>query len=102
MQNGTLVTYSSHGSTYYGFIVGPCDYDGMGSVNAYAIRYVMKQDESPRRPYTIVAADQLRLVTEFPEDFFMAGHWSATPNDRTEIWDLKREQDRILVVGRPK
>lgn len=92
---GTLITFGSRGDTYTGFIIGRCCYDGLledvdQEFNAYVVRYtVKKDDEVPKKPYTIVDRNIVEPITEYPEDFSVMGHWSATPKDRVVEWVLE-------------
>jgi hypothetical protein len=96
-ERGTLVRFHSGSSEYVGFVIGTCSYDNGGPDNAYVVRYVFT-GSPPHKPYTIVAADAVEVVADFPENFNVGGHWSATPKDRADEWVLKRESGRILVV----
>jgi len=95
-QKGTLLKFSSGGSTYTGFVIGTCSYDNAGEDNAYVIRYVFV-DESPRKPYTIVAMDEVELVRKFPANFHVGGDWSATPEDRCKEWKLLKDKHLLVV-----
>jgi hypothetical protein len=98
-QNGTLISFSSIGNSYKGFIVGTCSYDNAGEDNAYVVRYVFPEDgESPRKPYTIVEMRLASAVVDFPDNFFVAGNWSASPVDRCPAWKLNREGKYLFVV----
>lgn len=99
LPNGTLVSFYSGGSGYTGFIIGTCSYDNAGPDNAYVVRYVWKEeDDSPRKPYSIVAMKDTELVDNFPESFVVGGHWSATPEDRCDEWVLKWEDGRLMII----
>jgi ribosomal protein L36 len=39
-----------------------------------------------------------RPVTRFPNDFSVAGHWGASPDDRCEEWELVKRDGRLFVV----
>ena len=96
---GTLVTFCSGGSRYTGFVIGTCSYDGCSEPNAYVVRYIWKvEEDEPRKPYTIADAKGVELVTEYTDDFFVGGHWSATPDDRCTQWKLKREKGLLRIV----
>ena len=91
-QNGTLLQWSSMGNSYTGFVVGICSYDNCGEDNAYVIRYVTRKDDGavaiPHHPFAITSIERVELVTDWDEDFNVCGHWSATPDDRCELWEL--------------
>lgn len=101
LKRNTLIVFHSMGSTYHGFIIGTCGYDG-GDDNAYVVRYVFKDqwEGQPRRPYAIVDLKRAEPVKEYPEDFLVCGYWSATPDDRTEKWDLQKDPEtgNLLVM----
>ena len=96
---GTVVAFSSMGISYNGFIIGTCSYDNAGSDNAYVIRYIAAADgDQPRKPYTIVDKTRVSPVLEYQEAFLVAGHWSATPDDRCDEWEIKTTSDGWLKV----
>ena len=99
--NGTLVRWHSGGNTMHGFVVGTCSYDLAGDDNAYVCRYAMRPgDESPRRPYAVVDVKSVEPVTDWPKDFFVGGHWGASPQDRVDEWDTcKDESGHVIVVS---
>jgi hypothetical protein len=102
LKNGTLVTYTSMGSRYHGFIIGTCSYDGAESDNAYVVRYVWPPDgEQPRRPFAIVKLGAVELVKKFSEDFSVGGHWSRTPDDRCDEWTLEKDGETGNLVIKP-
>lgn len=99
LKNGTLIKFSSFGNSYKGFIIGVCSYDNLEENNAYVVRYVwVNYDEMPRKPYTIVRFDAVELVMDFPEDFQVGGHWSATPQDRCDEWLLVKTETCLFIV----
>ncbi len=98
-ERGTLLTWSSGGSTYTGFVVGTCSYDNCGEDNAYVMRYVIKEgNDPPRHPFAIARMDWVKPVKEFPEDFSIGDHWSATPDDRCEEWKVEERGDLLFIV----
>ncbi len=98
-KNGTLLQWWSGGNCYYGFVIGTCSYDNCGDDNAYVTRYVWKMDgDAPRHPFTIVAMDAVELVTDWPEDYYIADGWSRTPDDRCKLWSLQDFEDGILMI----
>lgn len=99
LKNGTLVSFSSGGSTYTGFIVGICSYDNAGPPNAYAVRYIYNPEgDEPRKPYTIVDIERIQTVQNFTGDFTVAGHWSATPDDRCSEWKIEKKDGLLFVL----
>ena len=103
LKKGTLVEFHSWGNTYRGFIVGTCCYDLYGEDNGYVVRYVWrKQDDAPRKPYTIVGVKRVEPIKDFPEDFYIGDHYSATPDDRCNDWGWVRDEEtgHLIVVGK--
>ena len=99
---GTLLHWWSGGNPYYGMVVGTCSYDNCGEDNAYVMRYVMKEHDPPRRPYAIVDMKSVEAVGEWPEDFYISGHWSASPDDRCEEWVVKKDDATGLLMIVPQ
>lgn len=98
-KNGTLLTWHSGGSTYYGFVVGTCSYDNCGKDNAYVARYVFKDNfDAPRHPYTVVDMTVVELVKDWPDKFYIGGHWSRSPEDRCDEWNLQYEDGKIMIL----
>ena len=100
-KRGTLIEFSSYGSSYTGFVIGTCSYDNNGPDNAYVVRYVWTDGDAPRKPYTIVAADSAKPMKDYPEDFLVGSHWSCTPRDRCVEWVLQRDEEtnNLLIVA---
>ena len=97
--NGTLVEFTSATNVYTGMIVGACSYDNAGTINGYLVRYVVKHEDSvPQKPYTVVDKDVVKPIEDWPEDFFVCGGWSASPDDRCESWKLVKENGLLMVV----
>jgi hypothetical protein len=69
------------------------------------MRYVWTNDgEAPRRPYTIVGKDEVKPVTNWPENFAVGDHWSRTPDDRCDTWEVIKDEEtkHLLIVPERK
>ena len=102
LKNGTVI----EAGDVWGVIIGTCSYDNNGPDNAYVVRYVWGEKawepRRPRRPYAIIEMKNVSLVDaeEFPEDFYIGGPWSSTPEDRCDEWErvTDPETGNVLIV----